>query len=152
MWTTLKGPFSPSVSDVISAIFRVTKFFLRFRKPLIYSDATVMHIHCWFRMTITRRQWLHDAFNVHYQQSICLTSLTRAKCESYPWYASKMTRNTLNHCLKFALRCIFCHICYGKISEKNVNTFIKVKLFVSKTSNSYFKGLDFFQMLLASHR
>ena len=28
---------------------------------------------------------------------------------------------------------------------------IKVKLFVSKASNSYFKGFDFFQMLLASH-
>ena len=51
-----------------------------------------------------------------------------------------MIRNTLNHCLKFALRSIFCHICYGKISEKNVNTFIKVKLFVSKTSNGYFKA------------
>ena len=63
-----------------------------------------------------------------------------------------MIRNTLNHCLKFALRSIFCHICYGKISEKNVNTFIKVKLFISKTSDSCFQGFDFFQMLLASHR
>ena len=62
-----------------------------------------------------------------------------------------MTRNTLNHCLKFALRSIFCHICYGKISEKNVNTFIKVKLLVSKASDSCFQGFDFFQMLLASH-
>ena len=35
--------------------------------------------------------------------------------ESYPFHASEMTRNTLNHCLKFALRSIFCHICYGKI-------------------------------------
>ena len=43
-------------------------------------------------------------------------------------------------------------ICYGKISEKNVNTFIKVKLFISKTSDSCFQGFDFFQMLLASHR
>ena len=29
---------------------------------------------------------------------------------------------------------------------------IKVKLLVSKASNSYFKSLDFFQMLLASHK
>ena len=72
--------------------------------------------------------------------------------KSYPCHASEMTRNTLNHCLKFALRSIFCHICYGKISEKNVNTFIKVKLFISKTSDSCFQGFDFFQMLLASHR
>ena len=64
----------------------------------------------------------------------------------------EMTRNTLNHCLKFALCSIFCHICYGKISEKNFNTFIKVKLLVSKTSDSCFQGFDFFQMLLASHR
>ena len=63
-----------------------------------------------------------------------------------------MIRNTLNHCLKFALRSIFCHICYGKISGKNVNTFFKVKLFISKTSDSCFQGFDFFQMLLASHR
>ena len=63
-----------------------------------------------------------------------------------------MIRNTLNHCLKFTLRSIFCHICYGKISEKNVNTFFKVKLFISKTSDSCFQGFDFFQMLLASHR
>ena len=63
-----------------------------------------------------------------------------------------MTRNTLNHCLKFTLHSISCHICYGKISEKNVNTFFKVKLFISKTSDSCFQGFDFFQMLLASHR
>ena len=72
--------------------------------------------------------------------------------ESYPCNASEMTRNTLNHCLKFTLHSIFCHICYGKISEKNVNTFFQVKLFISKTSDSCFQGFDFFQMLLASHR
>ena len=72
--------------------------------------------------------------------------------DSYPCHASEMTRNTLNHCLKFTLHSIFCHICYGKISEKNFNTFIKVKLLVSKTSDSCFQGFDFFQMLLASHR
>ena len=54
-----------------------------------------------------------------------------------------MIRNTLNH--KY---CILCHICYGKISEKIFNTVTKVKLLVSKASNSCFKGLDFFQMLL----
>ena len=70
---------------------------------------------------------------------------------SYPCHASEVTRNTLNHCLKFTVRSIFCHICYGKISEKNVNTFFKVKLFVSKTSDSCFQGFDLFQMLLASH-
>ena len=68
---------------------------------------------------------------------------------SYPCHASEMTRNTLNHCLKFTVRSIFCHICYGKISEKNVNTFFKVKLFVSKTSDSCFQGFDFFQMPVA---
>ena len=72
--------------------------------------------------------------------------------ESYPCHASEMMRNTLNHCLKFTLHSIFCHICYGKISEKNVNTFFQVKLFLSKTSDSCFQGFDFFQMLLASHR
>ena len=63
-----------------------------------------------------------------------------------------MIRNTLNHCLKFTLHSIFCNICYGRISEKNVNTFFKVKLFISKTSDSCFQGFDFFQILLASHR
>ena len=71
--------------------------------------------------------------------------------DSYPCHASKMIRNILNHCLKFPLHCISCHICYGKISEKNFSTVIKDKLLVSKVSNSCFKGLDFFQMLLASH-
>ena len=70
---------------------------------------------------------------------------------SYPCHASEVTRNTLNHCLKFTVRSIFCHICYGKISKKNVNTFFKVKLLVSKTSDSCFQGFDLFQMLLASH-
>ena len=70
---------------------------------------------------------------------------------SYPCHASEVTRNTLNHCLKFTVHSIFCHICYRKISEKNVNTFFKVKLFISKTSDSCFQGFDLFQMLLASH-
>ena len=77
---------------------------------------------------------------------------TPSAFESYPCHASEMIRNTLNHCLKFALHSIFCHICYGKNSEKIFNTFIKVKLLVSKTSDSCFQGFDFFQMLLASHR
>ena len=63
-----------------------------------------------------------------------------------------MTRNTLNYCLKFPLCSIFCHICYGKISEKFFNTLIKVKLLVSKTSDSCFKCFDFFQMLLACYK
>ena len=63
-----------------------------------------------------------------------------------------MTKNTLNHCLKFALRSISCHICYGKFSEKIFNTVIKVKLFISKTSDSCFQGFDFFQMLLAFYK
>ena len=71
---------------------------------------------------------------------------------SYPCHASEMTRNTLNHCLKFPLHSIFCHICYGKISEKFFNTLIKVKLLVSKTSDSCFQGFDFFQMLLAFYK
>ena len=71
--------------------------------------------------------------------------------DSYPCYASEMTKNTLNHCLKFPLCFIFCHICYRKSEAKNFITVIKVKLLVSKVSNSCFKGLDFFQMLLASH-
>ena len=71
---------------------------------------------------------------------------------SYPCHASEMIRNILNHCSKFPLHCVSCHICYGKISEKSFSTVIKDKLLVSKASNSYFKGLDFFQMLLASHR
>ena len=72
--------------------------------------------------------------------------------DSYPCHASEMTRNTLNHCLKFTLRSISCHICYGKISEKIFNTLIKVKLLVSKTSDSCFQGFDFFQMLLACYK
>ena len=63
-----------------------------------------------------------------------------------------MTRNTLNHCLKFPLRSIFCHICYGKISENFFKTLIKVKLLVSKISDSCFQGFDFFQMLLACYK
>ena len=72
---------------------------------------------------------------------------------SYPCHASEMTKNTLNHhCLKFTLHSISCHICYRKISEKNFNTLIKVKLLVSKTSDSCFQGFDFFQMLLACYK
>ena len=70
--------------------------------------------------------------------------------DSYLCHASEMTRNTLNHCLKFALHSISCHICYRKFSEKLFNTLNKVKLLVSKTSDSCFQGFDFFQMLFAS--
>ena len=70
----------------------------------------------------------------------------------YPCHASEMTRNTLNHCLKFTLCSISCHICYRKISEKIFNTPIKLKLLVSKMSDSCCQAFDFFQMLLASHR
>ena len=69
----------------------------------------------------------------------------------YPCRASERTRSTLNHCLKFPLCCISCHICYEKILVKNFSTVINVKLFVSKASNSCFNGLDFFQVLLASN-
>ena len=72
--------------------------------------------------------------------------------DSYPGDALEMIRNILNHCLKFALHSISCHICYRKISEKIFNTDIKVKLLVSKTSDSFFQGFDFFQMLLACYK
>ena len=38
-----------------------------------------------------------------------------------------------------------------KFKKKKFSMVIKDKLLVSKASNSCFKGLDFFQMLLASH-
>ena len=69
-----------------------------------------------------------------------------------PLSCFRMIRNTLNHCLKFPLHSIFCHIYYGKISEKLFNTLNKVKLLVSKTSDSCFQGFDFFQMLLACYK
>ena len=96
------------------------------------------------RISLVLLNFLHCNFRLWFE--------TPSAFESYPCHASEMIRNTLNHCLKFALRSIFCHICYGKISEKIFNTVTKVKLLVSKASNSCFKGLDFFQMLLASHR
>ena len=58
-------------------------------------------------------------------------------------HASEMTRSTLNHWLKFPLCFISCHICYGKIEVKNFIMAIKVKLLVSKASDSCFKGSDF---------
>ena len=63
-----------------------------------------------------------------------------------------MIRNTFNRCLKFPLHSIFCHIYYGKKSEKLFNTLNKVKLLVSKTSDSCFQGFDFFQMLLDCYK
>ena len=38
------------------------------------------------------------------------------------------------------------------MSEKFFNTLIKLKLLVSKTSDSCFQGFDFFQMLLACYK
>ena len=63
---------------------------------------------------------------------------TPSAFDSYPCHASEVNRNTLNHCLKFTFCSILCHICYGKISEKIFNTVIKVKLVVSKASDSCF--------------
>ena len=62
----------------------------------------------------------------------------------------KMTKNMLNYCLKLSLPFIFCHICYGISETKIFSTVFKVKLLVSKASNSCFKSLVFFQMVLAS--
>ena len=97
-----------------------------------------------FQISLVLLNFLHCNFRLWFETPLAF--------ESYPCHASEMIRNTLNHCLKFALRSIFCHICYRKISETFFNTFIKVKLLVSKTSDSCFQGFDFFQMLLASHR
>ena len=66
-------------------------------------------------------------------------------------HALEMTRDNLHHCLKFPLCFIFCHICNGKSEAKNFSMVIKVKLLVSKASNSCFKSLDIFQMLLVSN-
>ena len=63
---------------------------------------------------------------------------------SYPWNASEMSRDTLNHCLKFPLHFIFCHICYGKSEAKNFSTIIKLNWLVSKASKNYFNSMDFF--------
>ena len=88
--------------------------------------------------------FLHCNFRLWFETTLAFNS--------YPCHASEMTRNTLNHCLKFPLHSIFCHTCYGKISEKFFNTLIKVKLLVSKTSDICFQGFDFFQMLLAYYK
>ena len=69
----------------------------------------------------------------------------------YPCDASEMSRKTLNNHLKFFLCFISCHIYYRKNETKNFIMVIKVKLLISKASNSCFKGFDFFQILLASH-
>ena len=71
-----------------------------------------------FRISLVLLNFLHCNFRLWFK--------TPQAFDSYPCHASEMTRNTLNHCLKFTLCSIFCHICYGKISEKNFNTFIKV--------------------------
>ena len=49
-----------------------------------------------------------------------------------------MTKNTWNHCLKFSLPFIFCHICYGKSEVNFFIMLIKVKLLVSKASHHGF--------------
>ena len=96
---------------------------------------------------------LENSEYLWFYSTFCIVILDYGlKLQKLSNHTSEMIRNTFNHCWKFALRSIFCHICYGKISEKNVNTFFKVKLFISKTSDSCFQGFDFFQMLLASHR
>ena len=59
--------------------------------------------------------------------------------ESYPCHASEMTRNTLNHCLKFALHSIFCHICYGKISEKMSTLSLKLSYSSPRHQTAVFK-------------
>ena len=59
-----------------------------------------------------------------------------------------MTRNTLNHCLKFPLCFIFHNICNGKSEAKIFSMVIKVKLLVSKASNSCFKSFVIIYHLL----
>ena len=87
-----------------------------------------------FEISLVLLNFLHCNFRLWFE--------TPYSFKSYPCHASEMIRNTLNHCLKFALHSIFCHICYGKISEKNVNTFIKVT-----HSNHYPLELSQFQNL-----
>ena len=44
---------------------------------------------------------------------------TTSAFNSYPCHASEMTKSTFNHCLKFVLCFIFCHICNRKKWSKN---------------------------------
>ena len=106
-----------------------------------------------FPLNLVLESWEYLWFYITFWIAILDCGLKLHKLSIYTLVMlQKMIRNILNHCLKFPLHCISCHICYGKISEKNFSTVIKDKLLVSKASNSYFKGLDFFQMVLASHR
>ena len=128
-------------SSLRNRLFDVTEW--RFPNPLIMQTCKYFVLSCLNR---------HVSFRLRMQNAVSAQPCVGKAFESYPCYTSEMIRNTLNHCLKFTLHSIFCHICYGKISKKNVNPFFKVKLFISKTSDSCFQGFDFFQMLLASHR
>ena len=60
-----------------------------------------------------------------------------------------MTRNTLNHCLKFALHSIFCYICYGKISEKISTLSLKLNYWSPRHQTAVFKVFDFFPNALS---
>ena len=64
---------------------------------------------------------------------------------SYPCHASVMNRNTLNHCLKFALHSVFCHICYGKISEKMSTLSLKLNYWSPRHQTAVFKVLISFK-------
>ena len=64
---------------------------------------------------------------------------------SYPCHASEVTRNTLNHCLKFTVRSIFCHICYGKISEKMSTLSLKLNYSSPRHQTAVFKVLICFK-------
>ena len=114
--------------------------------------------------------------------NICLTSVTHAKCGihstlcwkvgnisfwvvilDYGLKLHKLSIYTLvmlqkwleiHQIIVWSLHCILFPAIFAteKFQKKNFNTLIKIKLLVSKTSDSCFQGFDFFQMLLACYK
>ena len=91
---------------------------------------------CW-KISLILLNFLHCNFRLWFR--------TPQPFNSYPCHASEMTRNTLNHCLKFTVHSIFCHICTEKFPKKMSTLSLKLNYWSPRHQTAVFKVLICFK-------
>ena len=109
--------------------------------------STHVHIICLSSLPLLIYLIIHNLVSAHCLHMHIVNVICILFRNAYVMYMSSL--------LLLSLLSVYVHVIYilsGHICIMCTLSFIKVKLLVSKTSDSCFQGFDFFQMLLASHR
>ena len=124
------------------------------QEPNIKSRCVHMHMshfayackmRCPLNLVLENSEYLWFYWTFCIVISDCGLKLHKLSNHTFVRNDSEMIRNTLNHCLKFALHSIFCHICYGKISEKMSTLSLKLNYSSPRHQTAVFKVLISFK-------